>query len=108
MRASILTAVLLAASGCFRIHYVHDPSPAPRPSYEKRSHNALYGIVEVSDALPVGAICPVDYAEVYSRHAFLDTVISVLSVGQAIPQSVTVTCSTRDADPSTAANRPWP
>jgi hypothetical protein len=108
VKTAWLAALALSTTACFRIHYVSGVSPASSPSYERRSHTALYGIVEVSDTLPVTSVCPVGVAEVSSRHGFIDTVIAALSVGAAVPQTVSVTCSKDDPHPFTQPYRPWP
>ncbi|HTP51039.1 MAG TPA: hypothetical protein VMK42_10100 [Anaeromyxobacteraceae bacterium] len=89
---TLLSALLLLATGCFHVNYVTTKPQAPAPAYDGWHSDVVWGLVEVSDPVDVPKLCPNGFARIESQLTFVQGLVQYLTIGLYNPQNVTVTC----------------
>jgi len=99
----LLTIAALLTSGCYSITYVTSAPPRNMPPIVDGHSNTLFGLIEVSEPVPVGRFCRTGFSSVHNEETFLDGALSVIPGIFGFfwnPTTVEVTCATGGAAPN--------
>ncbi len=92
--AGFALALMGMASGCDR-HLAVNAGAVPEavPRSTQWHHHLLWGIVDLSDAEVLNAICPQGVAQVYTRMTVLNWLLAAITGGVYSPTRVDVWCA---------------
>jgi hypothetical protein len=88
-------AVALPLTGCFHIRYTNDGSAMAEPVQRNWHHNAVFGLVEVSEPENVSRACPDGFAQARSEQSFVAGLLQALTLGIYNPTDVQIYCTAR-------------
>ena len=100
MKKTILFAVFLfglVSSGCFKINYARQVGMQAAPAYDEWHHIGIFALVEFSDPVQLGYICPTGFARVHHEVSFINGLVP-LALGVVglswvyTPSTITVWC----------------
>jgi len=74
--AGVLAITNLTA--CYKVTYSTNNPSAPGPASEDLYHNVIFGLVELSDPVPLNQICPNGFAKVHNE---MDIVSAAITLG---------------------------
>ena len=95
----LLTLFCLTACYTTRVHINKNASPVPQMKYDgsalnfgSKHHNLVFGLIEFSDPVALGELCPDGAA--YAEHtlSLVDMIVSSVLQGFYTPMTVTVYC----------------
>jgi hypothetical protein len=92
---SLMLALALAATGCFRMT-VKNGLPVGRApiEYDGKWHSGLvYGLAELSGPYDLSKVCPKDWSEIHTETSFLNGLVQSITSSLYNPQTVTVRCA---------------
>ena len=92
LRAGCLLAIAVLCTGCYKITYENTGTMRFQPDYKQWHHQALYGLIEVSPAVPLDRICPYGFAAVHNEVTCVNGLVWYLCSPYYTPNTVTVTC----------------
>ena len=84
---------LAALTGCFKVDYTTNASPAASPASDEMHKAAVFGLVEIDDPVPLNTICPNGVAKIHHETNFVQALISGCLGNLFNPSQVTVTCA---------------
>ena len=89
-----LALASVALSGCFTTRIYAQARTGGRVSQveEEWHHIAIFGLVELSDAIALDRVCPEGVAHIDQEETFLNGLVSSICQGLYNPQTVTVYC----------------
>lgn len=101
MRALLLSAGLLL-SGCYKIDYVRGVPSSSVPTSSSWHHIGIFGLVELSDPVPLNTICPTGFARVHHEVSIANSAVTYLlgTVGlnwAYQPSTISVYCNSGQA-----------
>ena len=87
-----LLCIMVMASGCYHIGYT---TGAPPSSFTKESwhHNGVMGLVEFSDPVHLGDICPNGVSKIENWVSFENVLAQALTNSLYNPTTVRTTCA---------------
>lgn len=75
-----VTGGLLALANltaCYKVTYTTNSPAAPGPASEELYHNVIFGLVELSDPVPLNQICPNGFAKAHNEYGIIPIAISI-------------------------------
>lgn len=89
-----LTALLLAAAGCYQhVFVVGAGAPAGTLVHDEWRHHWLWGLVSPDNELAIEQVCPSGNATILGEVSFLNGLVSALTGGIYSPTTVRVRCA---------------